>query len=124
MEIIIYISLVILITWNSWAETLRKLLSLAIFLTVFCLVNMAQAAAKRIFVRELKKEEAMITQTALLIQREQRIERLADFQRESHNLLDRKRQNGLWRSVIAEEKVKLVSNEDLSRRPSAFFLDY
>ncbi|TGO39057.1 hypothetical protein BHYA_0061g00120 [Botrytis hyacinthi] len=108
----------------DWAEKLENLLHLTICLAVFKLVSMALVAANRRFERKLQEENARITRMALLIQTEMENRRQAGVKIEGQSLLDRKRQKELWRTVIVEERVKLISNKDLKRRSRAFFPDY
>ncbi|KAF5870283.1 uncharacterized protein Bfra_009666 [Botrytis fragariae] len=114
----------IIYTTNSWAEKLENFFHLAICLAVLKLVSMALFAAKRRSERKLQEENARITRMVLLIQTEMRDRRQAGVKIEGQSLLDRKRQKELWRTVIVEERVKLISNNDLKRRSRAFFPDY
>ncbi|TGO11263.1 hypothetical protein BTUL_0114g00410 [Botrytis tulipae] len=111
-------------TDNGWAEKLENLLYLAICLAVFKLVSVALVAANRGFERKLQKENARITRMALLIQTEMKNRRQAGVKIEGQSFLDRKRQKELWRMVIVEERVKLISVKDLKRRSRPFFPNY
>lgn len=111
-------------TGNSWAEKLENLLYLAICLAVFKLVSMALVAANYRFERKLQEEKARITRMALLIQTEMKNRRQGGVKIEGQSLLDRKRQKELWRTVLLEERVKLISVKDLKRRSRPFFPNY
>ena len=114
---------VLIYTKNSWTEALKTLLSLVIWLAVFELVGVVLAAVTRRFERELKEEDVRIKQMALLIQRELKSRRQTEIKIEGQNLLQRRQQIRLWRSLTVEEKVKLISNMDLKRRSGTFFLE-
>ncbi|KAM0152463.1 hypothetical protein ACHAPG_007670 [Botrytis cinerea] len=115
---------VLIYTKNSWTEALKTLLSLVIWLAVFKLVGVVLAAVTRRFERELKEEDVRIKQMALLIQRELKSRRQTEIKIEGQNLLQRRQQIRLWRSLTVEEKVKLISNMGLRRRSGTFFLEY
>ncbi|KAF7928107.1 uncharacterized protein EAE97_009905 [Botrytis byssoidea] len=85
---------------------------------------MALIAANRRFERKLREEKARITRMALLIQTEMKNRRQAGVKIEGQSLLDRKRQKELWRTLLVEERVKLISVKDLKRRSRPFFPNY
>ncbi|TGO67844.1 hypothetical protein BOTNAR_0034g00030 [Botryotinia narcissicola] len=85
---------------------------------------MALIATNLRFERKLQEEKAGITRMALLIQTEMKNRRQAGVKIEGQSLLDWKRQKELWRTVLVEERVKLISVKDLKRRSRPFFPNY